>query len=154
MEQENMIHIDFTEEAIAQIRQERYHHPHPHVQRKMDALLLKSQGLSHGNIGKILGICQDTLREYFYQYKSGGIEALKVINFYQPESELAKHKRTIEDEFRTNPPATVKEAAARIEELTGIQRSEQRVGKFLKKNRLKTVKDSANSGKGRCSCTS
>ena len=119
-----MVHIDFTEDAIAQLRQERYHHPHPRVQRKMDALLLKSQGLSHGDIGKILDICQDTLREYFSQYKSGGIEALKVINFYQPESELAKHQGTIEDEFRSNPPATVKEAANRIKELTGIQRSE------------------------------
>ena len=145
-----MIHIDFTEEAIAQLRQERYHHPHPRVQRKMDALLLKSQGLSHENIGKILGICQDTLREYFYQYENGGIEALKVINFYQPQSELTKHQGTIEDEFRANPPATIKEAAERIKELTGIKRSEYRVGKFLKKNRLKTVKGSANSGKGRC----
>jgi len=114
------------------------------------ALLLKSQGLSHGDIGEIVGICQDTLREYLFQYKNGGIDALKVINFYQPQSELTKHQGTIEEEFRANPPATVKEAAARIEELTGIQRSEYRVGKFLKKNRLKTAKGSANSGKGRC----
>ena len=54
-----MIHIDFTKETIDQLRQERYNHPHQRVQRKMDALLLKSQGLSHGDIGKILGICQD-----------------------------------------------------------------------------------------------
>jgi transposase len=145
-----MIHIDFTEEAIDQLRQERYHHPHPRVQRKMEALLLKSQGLSHGDIGKIVGVCQDTLREYFSQYESGGIEALKVINFYQPTSELAKHQRTIEEEFRTNPPATVKEAAARIKELTDIQRSEHSVSKFLKKNRLKTAKNYANPGKGKC----
>jgi transposase len=145
-----MIHIDFTEEAIAQLRQERYYHPHPRVQRKMEALLLKSQRLSHGDIGRIVGVCQDTLREYLYQYKSGGIEALKVINFYRPKSELAKHHGTIENEFRTNPPATVKEAATRINELTGIQRSEYRVGKFLKKNRLKTAKNSTNPGKGRC----
>ena len=144
-----MIRIDFTEESIAQLRQERYYHPHPRVQRKMEALLLKSQGLSHGDIGKIVGVCQDTLREYFYQYKSGGIEALKVIKFYQPKSELAKHRGTIEDEFRANPPATVKEATARIRELTGIERSEYRVGKFLKKNRLETAKNSTNSGKGR-----
>ena len=135
-----MIHIDFTEEAIAQLRQERYEYPHPRVQRKMDALLLKSQGLSHGDIGKIVGVCQDTLREYLYQYQNGGIEALKVINFYQPTSELAKHQGTIEDEFRANPPATVKEAANRIKELTGIQRSVHRVGKFLKKVGLKRLK--------------
>ena len=144
-----MIHIDFTDEAIAQLRYERYHHPHPRVQRRMEALFLKSQGLSHGEVGKLVGVCQDTLRGYFYQYKNGGIEALKEINFYRPESELAQHQETIENEFRTNPPMTIKEAADRIKELTGVERSENRVGKFLKKNRLKTVKGSANSSKGR-----
>ena len=53
---------------------------------------------------------------------------------------MSKHQVTIEDEFRTNPPATVNEAAARIKELTGVERSEYRVGKFLKKIGLKRLK--------------
>jgi transposase len=149
-----MIHIDFTDETIAQLRYERYHHPHPRVQMKMETLFLKSQGLSHGEIGKLVGVCQDTVREYFTQYKNGGIEALKVISFYQPKSELAQHSETIENEFRINPPMTIKEAANRIKELTRIERSENRVRKFLKKNRLKTFKDSTNSGEGRRGSTS
>ena len=40
-----MIHIEFTEEQINELKSERYHHPHPRVQRKMEALFLKSQGL-------------------------------------------------------------------------------------------------------------
>ena len=40
-----MIRIEFTEEAIDKLRYERFHHPHPRVQRKMEALLLKSEGL-------------------------------------------------------------------------------------------------------------
>ena len=63
-----MIHIEFTEEQINELRHERYSHPHPRVQRKMEALFLKSQGLTHGQIGKLVGVCQDTLREYFCQY--------------------------------------------------------------------------------------
>ena len=39
----------------------------------------------------------------------------------------------IEDYFRTNPPATIKEAAAKICELTGIQRRESRVRALLKR---------------------
>ena len=128
-----MLHIEFTEEQINELRNERYNHPHPHVQRKMEALFLKSQGLSHEQIGKLVGVCQDTLREYFYQYQRGGIEALKAINFYRPESALEMHKETIEEEFRNNPPATMKEAASRIEELTGIRRSENRVASYFKK---------------------
>ena len=41
-----MIHIEFTEEQINELRHERYSHPHPRVQRKMEALFLKSQGLT------------------------------------------------------------------------------------------------------------
>jgi transposase len=146
--------MDFTDETIAQLRYERYHHPHPRVQRKMEALFLKSQGLSHGEIGKLVGVCQDTLREYFDQYNNGGIEALKILNFYRPESELVQHQGTIENEFRTSPPMTIKEAAERIKELTGVERSENRVAMFLKKNRLKTFKGSANSSEGRHRSTS
>jgi len=135
-----MVHIEFTEEQINELRNERYNYPHPRVQRKMDALFLKSQGLTHGQIGKLVGVCQDTLREYLGQYKEGGIEALKVINFYRPESVLVTHKGTIEEEFRNNPPATIKEAASRIEDITGIRRSENRVSVFLKKIGLKRLK--------------
>ena len=135
-----MINIDFTEEKIEQLRYERFNHPHPRVQKKMDALLLKSQGLTHKKIGEILGICQDTLREYFGQYLSGGIEGLKELKFYRPKTELVNHISTIEDDFRNNPPATIKEATARIKELTGLERSEVQVGKFLKKNRFETLK--------------
>ena len=43
-----MIRIEFTEEAIEKLRYERFHHPHPRVQRKMEALLLKSDGCPSG----------------------------------------------------------------------------------------------------------
>jgi len=34
-----MIQLEFTPEAIAALHHERYHHPHPRVQRKMEVLL-------------------------------------------------------------------------------------------------------------------
>ena len=144
-----MLHIKFNEETIKQLREERYAHPHPRVQRKMEALLLKSEGLSHSVIGSIVGVSQKTLREYFTQYVNGGIDGLKEIKFYQPQSELMEHKGTIEQLFREQPPSTIKEAIAKIKELTGIERTETSVRGFLKKNRLKTVENSANTGKSR-----
>ena len=56
-----MIKIEFTEEAIEKLRHERFHHPHPRVQRKMEALLLKSQRLPHKRIARILGVSENTL---------------------------------------------------------------------------------------------
>lgn len=40
-----MIRITFTENEIEQLRKERFGHPHARVQRKMETLLLKSEGL-------------------------------------------------------------------------------------------------------------
>ena len=42
-----MILIDLTPEEIEALHYKRYHYPHPKVQRKMEALWLKSQGLPH-----------------------------------------------------------------------------------------------------------
>ncbi|KOR28794.1 transposase, partial [Achromatium sp. WMS1] len=56
----------------------------------------------------------------------------KEIKFHQPQSDLTKHTQTIEAYFRENPPATIKEAMAKIEELTGIKRSETQVRNYLK----------------------
>jgi len=48
-----MIKLEFTEETINQLDYERYHHPHPRVQRKMNVLYLKSQGVTHQEIMRI-----------------------------------------------------------------------------------------------------
>lgn len=91
-----MIKIEFTEEDIQVLNYERYHHPHPHVQRKMEALWLKSQELTQKDICRLTVISPNTLRNYLREYTRGGIEALKVLNFYQPQSERNQHKPTSE----------------------------------------------------------
>jgi transposase len=142
-----MVRINFTEDEIEELRYERFNYPHQRVQLKMEALLLKSQGLEHKKICEILKICHDTLTDYLREYFDGGIEALKKINFYKPQSQLMDHRATLEEEFRINPPATVNEAVARIKEITGIERSDVQVGKFLKKNRIETSKGGSNTSK-------
>jgi transposase len=126
-----MIQIDFTKEEMEALNYERYHHPHPRVQRKMESLWLKSHQLSHQLIAQLAGVCSNTLTQYLQDYQEGGIEKLKEINFYQPQSELVRYKSKIEDYFKENPPASIKEAMSKIEELTGIKRSETQVRKFL-----------------------
>jgi transposase len=135
-----MIQIQFSEDDIKALDYERYNHPHPRVQRKMEALWLKSQGLSHREIAKLTGVCQNTLTQYLREYKEGGIEKLKEINFYRPQSDLVDYKSKIEDYFRHHPPASIKEAMGKIEELTGIKRSETQIRKFLKSLGLKRLK--------------
>jgi len=135
-----MLKLEFTPEIIKQLEYERYNHPHSRVQRKMQVLHLKAQGLSNKEILKQENICENTLLKYLFEYQEGGVERLKEIRFRSQKSELAAHTTTIEDYFKENPPATLKEAAAKIEELTGIKRSPSRIGVFLKKLGLKPRK--------------
>ena len=128
-----MYNHNFTTEEIAALQEQRYNYPDPQAQKKMDALILKAHCLPHNKICQILDISQPTLRSHFEQYEHGGIEELKRLSRYKPVSELENHRNSIVEEFEKNPPATIKEAAARIEALTGIKRSEQQVRVFLKK---------------------
>lgn len=128
-----MIKLEFTQEEIALLTKERYNHPHPHVQKKMWVLFLKSlDKIPHELIAEITGVCPNTMRAYFKEYEKGGIEKLKQINFYQPQSELIEYKLTIEQYFKAHPPSTVAEAGSKIEELTGIKRGLTQTAKFMK----------------------
>lgn len=135
-----MIRISFTESDIEQLRYERFHHPHPRVQRKAEAVLLKSTGMKHKDICSLTGICGNTLRSYLQDYADGGIERLKEVNFFRQKSELEQHREAIKEYFREHPPADMKEAVSVVEQLTGIRRSENRVREYLKKIGMKRRK--------------
>lgn len=128
--------IEFTPEIIDTLNHERYHYPVPLVQRRMEAVWLKSHNLPHGLIAKLVGVSENTIREYFQLFIQGSTEKLKEIDFYRPESDLVEHTTSLEAYFRDHLPATIKEAQSKIETLTGIKRSEIQVAEFLKKNRI------------------
>lgn len=125
--------IEFSPADIKQLRDESNRHPHPIVRRRMRALLLKSEGLAHGQIGPLLGISQPTLRTYFDLYLQGGLEALKHLNYQGKANFLLKRKDEIISALEAEPPATLKQAQARIEAATGLHRSLPQVREFLKK---------------------
>ena len=100
--------------------------PYPHTWLKAQFLAMRSK------VTRLTGISPSTFRAYLRQYQTGGLSALKQLNYHPQESELLVHRTTIEDYFRTNPPATIKEAVAKIYGPTGIQRSESRVRVLLK----------------------
>ena len=132
--------ISFTELEKEALHYERFHHPHPRVQKKMEVLWLKSQGLEHIEIARLVKLDRKTVGLHVKAYAEGGIERLKQLNFYRPKSELIEHKATLEAHFRTHPPATVNQALADIESLTGIKRSPTQVRHFMKVCGMKRLK--------------
>ena len=73
-------------------------------------------------------------------YQTGGIEALKVLNFNRPKSAMEDHHEQLKVEFEIRPAKSINEAGQRIEKLTGIRRSRTQVAKFLKNMGLKRLK--------------
>ena len=131
--------LEFTPESLEELNSERYRHPLPLVQRRMEAVWLKSHGLPHGQIAQLVNITENTLRDYFQLYWEGGVERLKEVAIQGPESALQAHAVSLEAYFRAHPPATIKEAQSKIEALTGIKRSETQVREFCKKNSIAGV---------------
>lgn len=129
-----MIKIKFSTEEIEQLHDERRYHRHPRVRQRMETLYLKALGYQHQEIGRIMQINQQTLRNYLRMYQEGGIETLKSLNFYQPVSELQAHREVLKEAFKARPPKNINEAVERIEDLTGIRRSPTQVRKFLTEN--------------------
>jgi transposase len=125
--------LEFTEEDIHTLRRLRYEHPHPRVQQRIEVLWLISQGLSHGEAGRLAGVSRATAERYVTLWRQGGLSALQESHWEGPVSELQTHKETLEESFRRQPPHTVAEACVRIHRETGLERRPTQVRKFLKK---------------------
>lgn len=135
-----MIKIKFSQEAIEALRYWRFNHPDPKVQVRMEAIYLRSQEMKNRDTIRLCGISKASFHRHLNTYITGGIEKLKEIDHYRPQSEMINHITTIEDYFREHPPATVAEAAAKIKELTGIERKPTQVRLFLKSLGMKPIK--------------
>jgi transposase len=132
--------LEFPPKVCESLNYERYHHPHPRVQRKMEVVWLKSLGKTVPEISQIAHVSIPTVYRYLASYRSGGLEKLKELTFYRPQSDFVEHQAQIEADFIKHPPATIKEAAHRLNALTGIKRSEPQVSQFLKSIGLKRRK--------------
>jgi transposase len=132
-----MIQLEFTKETITKLRHNAIYHPHPTVRTKSQSCIMKYENIPHHKIASTLDICENTLRGYFQQYQDGGIEKLEKLNFYKPQSELVNHTDTIKTYLEKNPPATIKEACHKINELTKLNLSVSAMAKYLKSLGLK-----------------
>jgi transposase len=135
-----LIKIEFTPAEIDALEYERYHHPDPKVQKKMEGLYLKSQKVEHQEICRLCRISKPSLVAYLNQYQEGGIEQLKKFGYTGSPSALDEHTSTLEAYFKEHPPRTVAEAQRAIQEQTGIERSPTQIQAFLKRLGMKCRK--------------
>lgn len=128
-----MTRLHFAEEEQQALHKERFEHPHPRVQQRMEVLWLISQGIGYAQAARLAGVSEATVDRYVALYRQGGLAALRELNWGTATSELLDHRDSLEESFRKNPPHTVAEACQRIKNETGIERGPTQVRAFLKK---------------------
>lgn len=128
-----MRRFTFTAEDLDALRYERYHHPHPRVQQRMEVLWLKSQGLTHEDIARLADVSRRSVQRYLDDFAAGGLVRLRRLAWPGQPNALAAHRDSLEDYFLEHPPHSAREAQAAIEQQTGVRRGLTQVRAFLKK---------------------
>jgi transposase len=128
-----MRQFTFTDKVRQTLAHERYHHPDPRVQQRMEIVWLKSQGEKHTRSAELAGVSRPTVQRVLTLYAQQGLEGLRTFQWKGQPSALTPHRQSLEQEFQERPPHTVAEACRRIEDLTGVRRRATRMRLFLRK---------------------
>ena len=124
--------IELTTTERDALQSWRFHHPHPRVQRTMEALSLQSPGRAPEDIGRLCAMAKTTFSRSLHAYRAGDIEKLHEVSLPRRQRALADYRTSIEADVRQHPPARVAEAAARMTQLTGLARGPTQVRQFFK----------------------
>lgn len=124
----------FSDQELDAIHHDRYHHPHPRVQLKMEVLWLKAHGFAHARIAQLTRLGRRTVQRYLDDYLDGGLHAARRVGWHGNPSALEGHVAALEDHFLRHPPRSAAEAQAAIERRTGVRRSLSQVRAFLKRH--------------------
>lgn len=101
------------------------------VQQRIKVLHLVNQGVILKEFARLCNLSQNTITDYIKFFGQRGTETSETLSCHQPVSVLQEHQVRIQDYFQENPPLSIKEARGKIEELTGLKRSETQIRKFL-----------------------
>jgi hypothetical protein len=87
-----MRQFTFTPEVLAAVCHDRYHHPHPRVQQKMEVVWLKSQGCTHEDIARLAAVSRRSVQRYLDEFADGGVARLRRLAWKGKANELAAHQ--------------------------------------------------------------
>ena len=127
-----MRRFTFTEEVQQELAKQRYHHPDPRVQKRMEIVWLKSKGEIHERIAELAGVSRRTVQRVLDLFAEEGLDGLRKFHWRGQTSALVPYRKSLEEEFLQRPAHTVSEACQRIEELTGVRRKPTCVREFLR----------------------
>src|SRR6266542_6252994 len=65
-----MRHFEFSQDVLAKIKRDRFRHPDPLVQQRMEVLWLKAHGETHVRIAELAGLARATVQRVLDQYEA------------------------------------------------------------------------------------
>ena len=80
-----MAQLTFSEADRQALHRERFEHPHPRVQQRMEVLWLVSQGLVYAEAARLAGVSDATADRYVARYRQGGLDALREFQWRKPQ---------------------------------------------------------------------
>src|SRR5512135_178490 len=98
--------ITFTADDRQALAHDRYHHPDPRVQRKMEVLWLKSHGPPHDQIAAYADVSRRSVQRYLEKYLEGGLPHLRRCRWHHPQNALAEPERLSGKLFHTGQELT------------------------------------------------
>jgi transposase len=135
-----MLTLRITTEDIATARYERYEHVVPKICKRMWVLCLVSEGKSREEVSGLAGVSPKSVKRFVSIYNESGLKGIRELHYRGPQSKANAFRSSIEASLRNEPPRTAKEAAARIEALTGVMLSAGRALVFMKRIGMKCLK--------------
>ena len=125
--------FDFPSAVLSDSAADRFHHPSPKVQRRMEVLWLTAKGVPRAEVVRRSGASRASVQRYLDTYRDAGLDAVRQLRYVVPTSALDPHAPTLEAHFHAHPPRTTADAQATIARLTGVRRGLTQVRQFLKK---------------------
>lgn len=105
---------------------------------KSKVILLKSSKKDIATIMAETKLSKRTIINYTNEYIKSDNKGYFLLKNNYNRSELCKYKKLISDEFKERPPLTYSEGTSRVEEITGIKRSQTQIRKFFDNNGIYT----------------
>jgi len=114
---------------------------------KLLAIRLHSLDMPHGHIAAALNVSDDTVTKYLKTFRKGGVAELIENHQNRPACSVEPFLENITPSLADSPLATAKEAAHRIEEITGVQLSEDPACRIMKRAGMTCRKTASISGR-------
>lgn len=132
-----MYRVEISVEDRTKIDKLRNDHPNKLVRKRLSVLYFKSLNFTHKAIQIAVGCSSKLVTSALKMYLKGRLHEILEVRRHVRVSELEVHRNLIIKKFRESPPATVKEAAAVLYEITNLKRGLTQTKKFLYKIGLK-----------------